>query len=173
MSNALFKFEKARREKCKASIMIEGLTGRGKSGLALLIAYGLTNDWNKVFDIDTENKSANLFVGIGCSNGDTFGEFNVGQLTPDIGFKPTNYLAFKDVAVQNGAEVVIEDSISHAWNYKGGILDLLNEAKAKNTRFAKDSYAAWSDETVAKEKNELLQLLRDTRCNVITTVRVK
>lgn len=173
MSNALFKFEKARREKCKASIMIEGLTGRGKSGLALLIAYGLTNDWNKVFDIDTENKSANLFVGIGCSNGDTFGEFNVGQLTPDIGFKPTNYLAFKDVAVQNGAEVVIEDSISHAWNYKGGILDLLNEAKAKNTRFAKDSYAAWSDETVAKEKNELLQLLRDPRCHVITTVRVK
>lgn len=174
MSNMVFKFEDAERLKCKASIMIEGLTGRGKSGLALLLGYVLADDdWGKVFHIDTENKSANLFVGINSSNGYKFGKFKVGQLTPDIGFKPTNYLAFKAAAKQAGAKVVIEDSISHAWSYKGGVLDLLNEAKAKNARFAKDSYAAWSDETVAKEKNELLQLIRDEQVHVITTVRVK
>ena len=171
--NPLFTFEKAKREKCKASIQLEGLTGTGKSGLALLLAYGLTKDWNKVFAIDTENKSLNLFVGIDSSSAIPFGSFNVGQLTPDVGFKPTNYLAFRESAIKAGAEAVIEDSISHAWNYKGGILDLLNDAKSKNARFAKDSYAAWSDETVAKEKNELLQLIRDPRCHVITTVRVK
>lgn len=174
-TNPLFKFEKAERVKCKASIMIEGLSGKGKSGLALLIGYVLANkDWDKVFHIDTENKSANLFVGVKSSLGDKFGKFNVGQLTPDVGFKPSNYLAFREAAVQAGAEAVIEDSISHAWQYKGGILDLVTDAKASgNKLYAKDSYAAWGDPTVVKEKNELLQLIRDHRVHVITTVRVK
>lgn len=174
MSNPIFKFEKAQRIACKASIQIEGLTGLGKSGLALILGHGLSgNDWSKVFHIDTENKSANLFVGIPSSIGGTFGEFNVGQLTPEIGFKPSNYLAFREAAIQAGATVVIKDSISHAWQYKGGILDLVAQAKTKSAHYSKDQYAAWGDEEVVKEKNELLQLIRDPRCHVITTVRVK
>lgn len=169
----MFTFTKAKREKCKASIQIEGLTGTGKTGLALAIGKILAGSWDKVFHIDTENRSALLFEGIPNSFGDTFGQFQAGQLTPDIGFKPTNFLAYREAAIQAGAEVVIKDSISHAWSYKGGVLDLLNVAKASNNRYAKDSYAAWSDETVAKEKNELLQLIRDSRVHVITTVRVK
>ena len=34
-------FQKLKREACKASIMIEGLTGKGKSGLALMLAMVL------------------------------------------------------------------------------------------------------------------------------------
>jgi hypothetical protein len=168
-------FEDAERLQCKAAIMIEGLTGKGKSGLALIIAHGLAGgDWSKVSYIDTENKSANLFVGIESSAGGTFGKFKVCQLTPDIGFRPSNYLICRNHAIDKlGAEVVIEDSISHAWQYQGGVLDLVNEAKRSNARYAKDNYAAWSDETVTKEKNELLNLIRDSRCHVITTVRVK
>lgn len=173
MSNPMFNFEEAKREKCKASIMIEGLTGQGKSGLALCLAYGLTKDYKKVFVVDTENKSANLFVDLPSSTGEKFKGFKVCQLTSDIGFKPSNYLACMQSAINAGAEVVIEDSISHAWSYKGGVLDLLNVAKANNSRYAKDSYAAWSDETVAKEKNELLDMLRNDKVHVITTVRVK
>ena len=60
--NPIFSFEEAKRVACKASILIEGLSGRGKSGLALLLAKGLTKDWTKVFAIDTENKSLNLFT---------------------------------------------------------------------------------------------------------------
>ena len=172
--NPLFKFEEAQRTQCKASIMIEGLPGKGKTGLALLIGYYLGGeDWKKVFHIDTENKSANLFVDIPASSGEKFGRFNVGQLTSDIGFKPTNFIAFREAAISAGAKVVIKDSISHAWQYKGGILDILNDAKAKDSRYAKDSYAAWGDPTVTKEKNELLNLIRDHRVHVITTVRVK
>lgn len=173
-NNVVFKFEDAQRVQCKASIMIEGLPGKGKTGLALLIGYYLAgNQWDKVFHIDTENKSANLFVDIPASDGQKFGHFKVGQLTSDIGFKPSNFLAFREAAINAGAEVVIKDSISHAWQYKGGILDLLNDAKAKDSRYAKDSYAAWGDPVVAKEKNELLNLIRDHRVHVITTVRVK
>ena len=177
MSNPSFipTFVDAERIKLKASIMIEGLTGKGKSGLALAIAHVLANkDWSKIAVIDTENQSSNLFVGIDSSNGETFGKFKVFQLTPDIGFRPTNYIYAREMACKElGAEVVIEDSISHAWMYQGGVLDLVNTAKSNNPRFAKDSYAAWSDETVAKEKNELLRLLRDPNCHVISTVRVK
>ena len=54
---------KAERYKVKASIMIEGLTGNGKTGLALCIAYGLVKDWHKIGMVDTENKSADLMVG--------------------------------------------------------------------------------------------------------------
>ena len=172
MSNPLFSFVDAERVKLKASIMIEGLTGSGKSGLALLLGYYLADgDWSKVFDIDTENKSANLFAGIPFSNGEPVGKFKVGQLTEQLGFKPSNYLAFRNAAKKMGAAVVIEDSISHAWQYQGGVLDMVTEAAKKTAR--NDKYAAWRDEAVAKEKNNLLTLLRDPNCHVITTVRVK
>ena len=171
--NPIFKFEDVERLQCKASIMIEGLTGRGKSGLALILGYGLTGgDWTKVSHVDTENKSANLFAGIECSIGDKFGKFKVGQLTKDIGYKPTHYIAFREAAKRAGAKVVIKDSISHAWQYEGGILDLVTQAKARATN-TKDQYAAWGDPEVVKEKNELLQLIRDPEVHVITTVRVK
>lgn len=174
MNNPIFKFEEAVRQQCKASILIEGLSGLGKSGLALMLGYVLSgNDWTKVFAIDTENKSLNLYRDLPTHTGTIFGAFKVGQLTPQIGYKPSNYLAFRDVAIDNGAEVVIKDSISHAWQYQGGVLDLVNEAKKSNTRYAKDSYAAWSDDTVMKEKNELMSLLRHSKVHVICTVRVK
>lgn len=166
-------FEEVKRTACKASIMIEGLTGKGKSGLALIIARGLADNWNEVFDIDTENNSIKLFAGIPCSTGSKFEKFKVGALTPDLGYKPTNYIAFREAAKKAGAKVVIKDSISHAWSYKGGILDMLADLKKANVRYQKDSYAAWGDEAIVKEKNELLQLLRDPDVHVITTVRVK
>lgn len=173
MNNALFTFQKVTREKAKASIQIQGLSGRGKTGLALLIAHALTNDWKKVFAVDTENKSMNLYDGLKAPNGDSYKEFQIGYLTPDVGYKPSNYLAFREAAIELGAEAVIFDSVSHAWQYKGGVLDLVAQAKTKNTRYQKDSYAAWGDEDVVKEKNELLELIRSDKVHMITTVRVK
>lgn len=172
-NNPIFQFEDAVRVQCKASIMIEGLSGSGKSGLALAIAEVLADgDWSKVFDIDTENNSVRLFSGIGNSNGGSFGTFKVGNLTKDIGFSPSNFLAFRNAAVNNGAKVVIEDSISHAWMYQGGVLDKVSNVQS-TLRNPKDSYAAWGDAEVRAEKNKLLELIRDDRVHVITTVRVK
>ena len=172
MSDPRFSFEDAERVQLKASIMIEGLTGKGKTGLALLLGYYLANgNWTEIFHIDTENKSANLFAGIPFSNGSNVGKFKVGQLTEDIGYKPSNYLAYRKAAIDMGAKVVIEDSISHAWQYKGGLLDLVNAATTKGPRG--DKYAAWRDPEVAAEKQRLLELIRTPDVHVITTVRVK
>lgn len=174
MSNPVFGFKTVERKQCKASILIEGLTGRGKSGLALCLAYALAgHDYSKVFDIDTENGSIPLFEGLKSTSGDEFKNFQVANFTPDIGYKPSNYLLFRDEAIKAGAEVVIQDSISHAWSYEGGVLDLLNDAKKNNQRYQRDSYAAWGDDTVASEKLKLFSLIRDSRAHVISTVRVK
>ena len=172
-TNPLFSFQTVKREKCKASILIEGLSGRGKSGLALTLGKALAGKWDKVYAIDTENDSLKLFDGIKCSSGDTFKDFKVASFTPEIGFKPSNYRAFREAAINDGAEVIIQDSITHAWSYSGGILDMVSELKKNNTRYQRDSYAAWGDDMIVKEKQELFELFRDHRCHVISTVRVK
>ena len=172
--NPLFQFQEATREQSKASILIEGLSGKGKSGLALLLGYYLAEeDWTKVFDIDTENNSVNLFAGINSSAGVPFGQFKHGNFTPDMKYKPTHYLEFKEAAIRSGAKVVINDSISHAWSYEGGILDRIAELKKQNKRYEKDSYAVWGDDEIMDEKQKLFQLFRDHRVHMIATVRVK
>ena len=114
-----------------------------------MLGYYLAGeDWTKVFDIDTENNSVNLFAGIDSSAGVPFGKFKHGKFTPDLKYKPSNYEAFKEAALAAGAEVVINDSISHAWSYEGGILDRLAELKKSNKRYQNDSYAAWGDEEI-------------------------
>ena len=174
MANPLFKFEEATREQSKASILIEGLSGKGKSGLALLLGYYLAGkDFTKVFDIDTENNSVNLFVGINSSGGMKFEGFKHGKFTPDLKYKPSHYQEFKEYAIEQGAEVVINDSISHAWSYEGGILDRISELKKSNKRYERDSYAVWGDEEIVQEKQKLFQLFRDNRVHMIATVRVK
>lgn len=172
--NPLFKFEEATREQSKASILIEGLSGKGKSGLALLLGYYLAGkDFTKVFDIDTENNSVNLFVGINSSGGMKFEGFKHGKFTPDMKYKPSHYEEFKEFAISEGAKVVINDSISHAWSYEGGILSRVGELKKQNKRYEKDSYAVWGDDEIIEEKQKLFQLFRDSRVHMIATVRVK
>ena len=169
--NLVFNFRKAERKQCKASILIEGLTGSGKSGLALILGQALAGDFEKVFAIDTENNSLPLFSGINSSSGGKFENFQIGNLTPELGYKPSHYLMFREEAVKAGASVVILDSISHAWQYKGGILDILSEVKATSNN--RNEYAAWGDPRVVKEKGLLFELLRDNRVHCISTVRVK
>ena len=172
--NPLFQFETATRQQSKASILIEGLSGKGKSGLALILGYYLSGkDWKSVFDIDTENNSIQLFTDIPASIGTKFQDFMIGKFTPDLKYKPTHYEMFKEEAIKAGAKVVINDSISHAWTYEGGILDIIAELKKTNKRYERDSYAAWGDDAVVREKQKLYQLFRDHRVHVISTVRVK
>lgn len=162
-------FRKAARQKLKASIMIEGLQGSGKSGLALLIARALTDDWDKIYAIDTENKSLDLFQGIKSNTGESFGVFNKVDLTSEDGFSPSHYLSLREEAIKDGAEVVIMDSISHMWNQKGGLLDLVADAQAEGL----DNYRSWGTATNRKEKQLLVDVIRSDKAHIISTVRIK
>ena len=173
MSNPIYSFSTVKREQSKASIVIEGLSGKGKSGLALILAKALAGDWENVFNVDTENNSIQLYDGIPCSLGGKFENFKHANFSPEIKFRPSNYKAFKEAAIEAGAKALIFDSITHAWNAEGGILDMVAEKKQNNTRYSKDSYAVWGDEEVVKEKQLLMELFRDHRVHMICTVRVK
>ena len=162
-------FRKAARQKLKASIMIEGLQGSGKSGLALILAKALASSDDKIFAIDTENKSLDLFQGLKSSTGENFAEFNKADLTIADGYAPSNYLALRDEAIQEGAEVVIMDSITHMWNRKGGLLDTVAEAQASGL----DQYRAWGTDKNRREKELLSDLVRCSEAHIITTVRTK
>ena len=163
------KFRKVERQKVKASIMIEGLQGTGKSGLALAIAKVLSKDWSKVYAIDTENQSLDLFDGIKLSTGEGVKDFNKVDLTVDDGFAPSNYMQLREAAIADGAEVVIMDSISHMWNRKGGLLDKVSEAQAQGL----DSYRSWGTDENRKEKELIFDLVRSPKAHIITTVRDK
>lgn len=163
------KFRKVERQKVKASIMIEGLQGSGKSGLALALARVLASDWDKIYAIDTENQSLDLFDGIKLNTGIEITNFNKVDLTPDDGFAPSNYMVLREDAIDAGAEVVIMDSISHMWNRKGGLLDKVTEAQAAGL----DSYRSWGTDENRREKELIFDLVRSHKAHIISTVRSK
>ena len=167
-----FNFRDATRTQAKASILIEGLSGSGKSGLALLLGYYLSGKkWENIYALDTENKSLDLFQGVQASTGVPYGTFKKFDLTELHGYTPSNYINAREAAIHAGAEVFINDSLTHMWTMKGGVLDLVSEVDKSNSGRVK--YNAWGDPTVVVEKQKIYATARDSRVHVISTVRVK
>lgn len=165
-------FTEVTRAQSKASIVIQGLSGRGKSGLALAIGYVLADeDWSEVFAVDTENKSLNLFEGIAMHTGDRFGKFKKFDLLRMHGYKPSHYLASKMAAVENGAKVFIQDSITHAWTGAGGVLQMVTAAEQANTKV--NRFNAWGQPEIVFERDSMYEMIRDPDVHMISTVRVK
>lgn len=78
----LMKLEQAQRKRAKIKMGLQGPSGSGKTMSALLIAYGLCNDWSKIAVIDSENHSAELYAHLGG--------YNVLNLVPP--FTPEKYV---------------------------------------------------------------------------------
>ena len=162
----------AERYNVKASIMLEGLSGSGKTGLALAIANGLAgNDWQSIGLVDTENKSANLYGGMLLNTGETVGKFKKVDLTEDDGYAPLNYVACINEFIRLGCKACVLDSTTHAWLRTGGVLDLVNKIEAAGNRGGK--FNAWGQEEVVANKNALFEMIRNSNIHVISTVRVK
>lgn len=165
-------FSEVTRAQSKASIVIQGLSGKGKSGLALMIAYILADaDWSSVYALDTENKSLNLFEGIATHTGDRFGKFKKFDLLRVHGYKPSHYIAAKEAAIENGGKVFVQDSITHAWTGTGGVLQLVSKLEAENSKLNK--FNAWGHPEVIFEKDSIYEMIRDPDIHMISTVRLK
>ena len=165
-------FTEVTRAQSKASIVIQGLSGRGKSGLALMLANVLADgNWDEVYALDTENRSLNLFEGIATHLGGTFGKFKKFDLLRVHGFRPTNYIAAKQAAISNGAKVFIQDSISHAWIGADGVLQLVTKAEQASTKVNK--FNAWGLSEIVFEKDSIYEMIRDSEVHMISTVRLK
>lgn len=168
---AAINFTKATRKQAKASVLIEGLQGRGKSGLALSMAYVLAGyNWDDIYAVDAENKSLSLFVDNPLNlDGSNVGPFNVLELSNDTGYKPSVYAAARDYAIEQHGKVIINDSATHMWQQKGGVLDMVSEAK----KTCRDKYAVWGEPQIVAEKQCIIDLMRSPYIHVINTVRMK
>ena len=163
---------KAERKQCKLSLLINGFTGRGKSGLAMAMASVFAEgDWDKIHVNDTENKSLDLLVGTMMHIGKPYGQFQVYDLTEATGYKPEYYRATRDYAVKHKGLVYIGDSITHMWTHRGGILDMVDEAQAENSSL--NYWSAWKEPQIVKAKQDIMSIIRSADIHCINTVRVK
>src|SRR5690606_5228856 len=122
-----------------------------------MLAKGLAGDGGRIAVIDTENNSAALYADE-C-------EFDVLNLDT---FSPEVYVEAIKAAEAAGYDVLVIDSLSHAWMGKDGALELVDKA-AK--RYQGNSFAAWRD--VTPLHNQLVDTILQARLHVIATFRAK
>lgn len=146
--------KKATRKQVKLRLGLSAVAGGGKTMSALLLAYGMTNDWSKIAVIDTENGSASLYSHLG--------DFNAIDL--EAPFSPERYIQAIKMCEDAGMEVIILDSITHEWDGKGGILDISNSMTG-------NSFTNWAKLTPRHDAfiNSMLQ----SKCHIISCVRRK
>ena len=148
------KLESANRKQAKIKMGIMGIAGGGKTMSALLIAFGITQDWNKIAVIDSENQSSHLYAHLGS--------YKVLNLEPP--FTPERYIQAIEVCEKAGIEVIILDSISHEWEGRGGILDI-------HSNMAGNSFTNWSKLT--PRHNSFVEKMLQSNCHIIATIRSK
>lgn len=152
-------FRKAERKQVKLKIGISAPSGAGKTYSSLLCAKGICGDWSKIAVIDTENGSAELYSDLG--------DYAVCPIAPP--FTPQKYIDAIHEAEKEGFQVLIIDSLSHAWSGEGGLLDM--QSKAAKASRSGNSYVAWRE--VTPEHNKLVDAILQSPLDIIVTTRAK
>ena len=145
--------KQSKRQNVKLRLGISGPSGFGKTHSALLLAYGMTQDWNKVAVIDTENSSASLYSDLG--------NFNVLDLSAP--YSPERYIEAIEVCEKAGIEVIIIDSITHEWQGAGGCLQIHEKLGGRFQDWAK----------VTPRHQAFIDKILQSTCHIITTTRRK
>lgn len=146
-------FQKATKEKAKLRMALTGPSGSGKTYSALNIAQYLGK---KVCVVDTEGNSASKYANL----------FDFCTLSL-ADCHPQNFVKAIDAAVAEGFDVIILDSLSHAWSGKNGLLELADREKMKIS----NQFQAWAK--VAPIQNALTNKLLTAPIHILTTLRVK
>lgn len=157
-------FKKATRTQGRLRAALVGPSGSGKTYTALRLARGIAEVVKKqggkgrIALIDSERGSAAKYAGI----------FDFDSMDLET-FSPKQYVEAIQGAEAEGYDVLIIDSLSHAWAGKDGALELVDQAKARSK--AKDGFGAWRE--VTPLHNQLVDTILRSRCHVIATMRVK
>lgn len=147
-------FHRAQRKKAKLRLALAGPAGSGKTYSALEIAFGIGG---RVAMIDTERGSGELYSHLG--------EYDV--CTIEAPFLPEKYVEAIRAAEGAGYDIIIIDSLSHAWAGTGGVLDIHGYAADKTG----NSWTAWRQ--VTPRHNELVDAMLQSKCHIIATLRSK
>lgn len=150
-----FEIKKATKYASKLRLALIGISGSGKTYSALEIATTLGK---KICLIDTEFGSASKYAD----------KFNFDTLPLET-FSPLTYVEALEYVDKQGYDVVIVDSLSHAWMGKDGALEQVDRA-AKRSQSA-NTFAAWRD--VTPMHNKLVDSLLRVKAHLIVTMRAK
>lgn len=132
---------------------MSGPSGSGKTRSSLRLAYGMTSDWSKIFVIDTENGSADLYSDMGKYK----------TLTLLAPYSPERYIAAIRAAEQQGAEVIVIDSATHEWDGKGGCLEAVDLLGGK--------YQDWAQ--VTPRHRRFIDAMLQSSAHIVVTMRTK
>lgn len=171
----MMEVKKAKREQIKVPIMITGASGSGKTVSALLIAKGIVekkfpdmpteDQWAKIGLIDTEHKRALLYADTTVAKTE-IGEFLHVDFEPP--FSVNRYIEAFEALKGVGVEVVIVDSLTHAWSGEGGILEQVETIQKGNPKM---QMMAWN--RVKPLEKQFLNLVTGSSVYVIGTARSK
>lgn len=148
------KYTRASRKQSKIRLLLSGPSGSGKTYSALQIAFGLGK---RIAVIDTERGSAELYSDVG--------EYYVQCLRSP--FLTENYEQAIHDAENEGFDVIIIDSLTHAWSGEGGLLDQHDAV----TGFGGNSWAAWKP--ITPKHTHLVETILQSPAHIISTVRSK
>lgn len=146
-------FKKATKKESKLRLALIGIAGSGKTYTALNIAKHMGK---KIALVDTEHGSASKYAG-------DVAEFDVVNLDE---FHPQKFIDLIHEAEKEEYDVLILDSLSHAWQ---GMLDMAdNETKRSKTG---NSFTAWKN--VTPLLNSLIDTIIRSKLHIIATMRSK
>lgn len=151
--------EDAVKSKALLRLALIGTAGSGKSKSSLLLASGLGGSEARIGVIDTERRSSSFYA-------KQF-KFKVIHLTPP--YTVAKYREAITTFEDAGFDIIIVDSLSHAWAGEGGLLDKQGQLEASG-RY-KNSFSTWRD--ITPEHNKLVDQILQSPCHIIVTMRVK
>lgn len=159
-------FKKAVRTQRPLRMAIYGPSGSGKSLTSLKIGRELVGPDGTMAVIDTERSSASVYAkDPKTGNGYEFDTVTLENYTH------TDYIQYIEDA--SSYDILIIDSISHAWDAKDGILDLVERVTEGQKGGKKDSFRAWSDPRVRIAEDSLWDAVLGFPGHVIVTMRAK
>jgi hypothetical protein len=150
-------FKHAHKAESKLRMALAGPSGAGKTYTSLQIATALAGD-APIAVIDTERGSASMYSDI----------FSFDVLELDT-FHPDHYIEAIKAAQDAGYGVLVIDSLTHAWEGKGGLLEIV-EGIAKRS-YGGNTFRAWADGTPIQ--NRLIDAITGARMHIIATMRTK
>lgn len=151
-------FRKASKKASRLRMALCSPPGGGKTFTALRFAMALTKT-GRVAVINTESGAVEKYLGL-APDGTPF-LFDIAEL-PD--FSPTRYTQFIQEAGREGYDVILIDSLSHAWAGSGGALEL-KDKKGGN------SFTAWKD--ITPMHNAMIEAILRSPAHIIATMRTK
>ncbi|MBN9120974.1 MAG: AAA family ATPase, partial [Planctomycetes bacterium] len=159
-----FEIKKAKRQRRPLKINLEGVSGSGKTYTALRLAFAMRRAGigKKIVVADSENESAGLYEGV-VQDGERW-EYDVCPMPPEKQ-NPAGYTEAYEYLVGQGFDVIIGDSLTHAWYGAQEIVDRYAQAN-KN-----DKFGGWAK--VTPQQRQMLATLTDARAHFIGTMRVK